>query len=103
MTLPGALLAFIIASAVGLLFHLLRGGGVARIGLFLATAWISFFSGHYVGEWLDLHILRLGSLNLFAALFGTLLGLFTASLLAGPSVDRRGRPGSKRNRAEDPY
>jgi hypothetical protein len=94
MTLAGLIFGFLIASGLGLLYHLVRGGRLMRLFLYLATAWISFFSGHFVGEWFGLSIFRFGSLNLLTALLGTILGLFLANLLAPPerrySRSRRG-------------
>lgn len=91
MTAPSAFLGLLIASAVGFLFHLFRGGRLVRLGLYLVTAWVGFFIGHFVGEWWDWRMLRLGSLNLFASTLGAALGLIAASILAGPE---RGRPAS---------
>lgn len=91
MTAPSAFLGLLIASAFGFLFHLVRGGRLVRLGLYLVTAWVGFFIGHFVGEWWDWRMLRLGSLNLFASTLGAALGLIAASILAGPE---RGRPAS---------
>jgi hypothetical protein len=92
---PTLFLGILIATACGLLFHLIRGGGVGRLGLYVLTAWVSFFIGHLVGTWLNLDVLRVGTLNLLPAFLATGLGLFIANLLAGPerkSVrDRRKR------------
>lgn len=89
MTAPSAFLGLLIAAALGFLFHLVRGGRLVRLGLYLGTSWIGFFAGHFVGEWWNWRMLRLGSLNLFASLLGAALGLIAASILAGPE---RGRP-----------
>jgi len=92
MTLPGLYLGVLIATTCGLAFYLVRSGGLARLGLYVVTAWGSFFLGHLVGEWLDWRLMRYGTLNLFPALFATLLGLAIASLLAGPERRRRRPP-----------
>lgn len=96
MTLPGIYLALLIATTLGLACYLLRGGGFARLGLYLLTAWVAFFLGHFVGEWLDWRLLRYGTLNLFPAVFATLLGLAAASILAGPARRRPRTPRRKR-------
>lgn len=83
MTVQSILLGLLIASILGLLFHLIRGGGFGRLALYVATAWVSFFTGHIVGNWLDWRALRIGPLNLLPALLATVLGLIAASLLAG--------------------
>jgi uncharacterized membrane protein YeaQ/YmgE (transglycosylase-associated protein family) len=99
MSAPAFFLGVLIASALGFLFHLFRGGRLARLGLYLGTAWVGFFAGHFVGEWWEWRTLRLGSINLFASILGAIVGLFFASLLAGPE---QGRPvPARRAREED--
>ena len=93
MTLPGIIYGFLIASALGLAFHLVRGGSLGRLGMYLVSAWISFAVGHTVGGWIGLHLWRFGPLNLFAAVAGTVLGLITASFLAGPEAQGTSGPG----------
>ncbi|HEY42465.1 MAG TPA: hypothetical protein G4O11_00590 [Anaerolineae bacterium] len=84
MNPPNLFLGILIATSCGLLFHLFRGGSAARLGLFVLTAWVAFFIGHLVGTWLNLDILRIGTLNLLPAFLATGIGLFIANLLAGP-------------------
>lgn len=90
MTVPGIYFSLLIASGLGLIFHLIRGGSLGRLVLYLAAAWIAFMAGHFVAEWLDWHFLRVGAINLFAALLAAVIGLFAAALLAGPERSRRG-------------
>lgn len=90
MTVPAALLGLILATACGLAFHVIRGGGLSRIALDVVAAWVSFFLGHAVGEWLHWELGRLGPLNLFPAFLATLLGLIAASALAGPEKTSAG-------------
>jgi hypothetical protein len=91
---PSFFLGTLIAVSCGLLFHLIRGGGLARMGLFVITAWISFFVGNFVGVWISLDFIRVGTLHLFPALLATLVGLITANVLAGP--ERGSAPPSRR-------
>jgi len=94
MTLPGVLLALLLATAGGLAFHLVRGGSVARMALYVLTAWVCFFAGHALAQVLGWHFGRLGSLNLAVAGLATILGLLAVSFLARPEGGRRpsGRP-----------
>lgn len=85
MTLQGALLGLLIATACGLLYHLVRGGPVRRMTVFVLSAWLSFFSGHLVGGWVGLTAPRLGTLNLLPALVATALGLIGTDFLARAS------------------
>ncbi|NIM92362.1 MAG: hypothetical protein GTO18_01425 [Anaerolineales bacterium] len=88
MTLPSFVFGWLIATVCGLLFHFIRGGSLSRLILYLFTAWGSFFIGHFVAEWLDWHLLRMGTINLFPALLSTILGLVAASVLVGPEYKR---------------
>ena len=94
MTLPGVLLALLLATACGLAFHLVRGGSVARMALYVLTAWVCFFAGHALAQLLGWRFGRLGSLNLAVAGLATVLGLLAVSFLARPEGDHRrsGRP-----------
>ena len=100
MTTQSALLGLLIASVCGLVYHLIRGGGLARIGLYLASAWVSFFLGHLVGGLLDWRALRVGPLNLLPALLATVIGLVAGDVLAG-SEARRER-GTRPRPPDDP-
>jgi hypothetical protein len=91
---PNFFLGSLIAVSCGLLFHLIRGGRLARLGLYVITAWSSFFVGHFVGVWINLNFMRLGTLHLFPALLATLVGLITANVLAGS--ERGGTPPQRR-------
>jgi len=94
MLTPSLYFGFLIATALGLVFHLLRGGPLSRLLLYLATAWISFLTGHVLAEWIEWRALRMGSINMLSAVLATLLGLLTASILAG----REDRPRTPRRR-----
>lgn len=85
MSLPSFYLGLLIASMLGASFHLLRGGTLARLLLYLGTAWVAFFLGQWISNVLHWELGRLGSLNLFPDVLATLIGLAAASVLAGPS------------------
>jgi fucose 4-O-acetylase-like acetyltransferase len=89
MTLPGALLAFLIATACGLAFHLVRGGSVYRMAQYIFAAWVCFFAGHWLAEAFAWRFGRLGSLNLLPALVATVMGLLALSFLARPEPSHR--------------
>ena len=59
MTIPTLILALLIASLYGALFHLIRGGGPGRIFLYLLLSWVGFALGH-----LNLGMSTIGSLLL---------------------------------------
>jgi len=57
---------------------------IGALVLFVCTAWVSFFAGHFLGMLLEWKYWRLGSINFFASLLSTVLGLTAAFILAGP-------------------
>lgn len=91
MTLPSIFFGWLLSSIFGLVFHLIRGGRLPRLFLYLLTAWVAFFAGHIAGEWLDWHLARIGPLNIFPAVMATIVGLIAASILAGPESPPRKR------------
>ncbi|MGB2895380.1 MAG: hypothetical protein WBB65_04355 [Anaerolineales bacterium] len=89
MTLHGFILGLTIASACAFLFHILRGGNLKRLSIYIAAAWIGFFSGHLLGELINWQLLRLGLLNLFPALLGTILSLVLTAFLVKPNASQK--------------
>jgi hypothetical protein len=73
MTIPALLFGFIIASLYGALFHLVRGGGPARLFLFMVLSWLGFALGHIIGNWGGWILFPMGPLNLGAATIGSIL------------------------------
>ena len=91
MNTPTIYIGFLIATLMGLVFHALRGGTLARLMLYLVTAWVAFFLGHGLAALLGWNAGRLGGLNLLPAIVATVIGLVAAALLAGPR-DRKAPP-----------
>ena len=73
MTIPTLIFAFLIASLYGALYHLVRGGGLGRLILFLVFSWVGFALGHLVGIWQNWLILPVGQLNLGISTIGSLI------------------------------
>ena len=96
MTLHGFILGLTIASACAFLFHILRGGSLKRLAIYLVSAWIGFFSGHLLGELINWQLLRLGSINLFPALLGTILSLVLTAVLVKPNSRSQKKPHRRR-------
>jgi hypothetical protein len=92
VTLPAVFFGLLIATACGLVFHLIRGGSLARMLQYIITAWLAFFLGHAVSLWLDWNLWRVGPLNLFPALLAVFFGLIAASVLLGPEQEEQ-KPG----------
>jgi hypothetical protein len=82
MTIPSFLLALIISTMLGALFHLWRGGGPTRIFFYFILAWIGFFAGHFLALWRGWILLPIGALEVGIASLGALIFLFTGDWLA---------------------
>ncbi|MCA9969841.1 MAG: hypothetical protein KC425_06480 [Anaerolineales bacterium] len=75
-------LGFLLATAYGAGFHVLLGGPARRLLLYVLAAWLGFFLGHFLGDLLNIELLKLGALHLFSASLGSWLALITSWWLA---------------------
>ena len=83
MTIPSLIFAFLIASLYGAFYHLVRGGKLGRLVLFLSLGWAGFGMGHLFGIWQGWLLFPLGELNLGLSSLGSLV-----FLLAGDWISR---------------
>ena len=73
MTIPSLIFALLIASLYGVLYHLIRDGGLGRLLLFLIFGWAGFALGHLLGIWQGWVLLPVGELNLGLSTLGSLV------------------------------
>ncbi len=73
MNLPGLLLGFVLSTLYGAVFHLLRGGGMGRLLLYIILSWIGFWSGQILATYLGWTLISVGSLHLGLATLGSLI------------------------------
>jgi hypothetical protein len=78
----GLVLGFLLATAYGAGFHLVVGGPPRRILLYVVASWIGFTTGHFLGDLLNIDILKLGAVYLFSASIGSWIALLGSWLLA---------------------
>jgi hypothetical protein len=71
-------LGFLLASAYGGGFHVILGGPMRRIPLYLFSAWIGFALGHFLGDMLGIELFKLGALHLFSASLGAWIALIAS-------------------------
>lgn len=76
MTIPSLIFALLIASLYGALYHLIRGGGLGRLLLFLIFGWTGFAAGHLLGIWRGWVLIPVGELNWGLSTLGSLVFLF---------------------------
>ena len=74
-TAAGFVLGFLLATAYGAGFHLIIGGPAKRILIYILASWLGFAVGHFVGDLLNIGLLKLGALHLLTASLGSWLAL----------------------------
>lgn len=93
IAIPGSasalVLGFLLATIYGAAFHLVFGGAVKRLILYLVAAWLGFFIGQFVGDFLNFELLKLGKIHLLSATVGAWLLLFAAWWLVGQEPNPR--------------
>lgn len=72
MTIPALLFGLVVASLYGALFHVVRGGGPARLFWFMALSCLGFVLGHSIGSWNRWIFFPVGPLNFGAATIGSI-------------------------------
>lgn len=73
MTIPAVMFGVLVATLLGALFHLWRGGSILRLLFFIVLSWAGFWIGHFLGRSLNFDILVLGSLQIGAGIIGSLV------------------------------
>lgn len=79
----GLVLGFLLASIYGAAFHLVFGGPIKRILVYLVAAWLGFFIGQFIGDFMNFEVLKLGKIHLASASLGAWLLLLAAWWLIG--------------------
>jgi len=87
MTLPSILIGTLIASLYGAVFHLWRGGSLARLLFHLILSWISFWIGHIAGNAWSWNFFNLGPLQLGTATLSCLIFLWLGDWLSLTTPD----------------
>lgn len=74
-------LGFLLATAYGTGFHVILGGPARRILLYVLAAWTGFTIGHFMGDFLNIELFKLGALHLFSASLGSWIALIASRWL----------------------
>ena len=82
MTLPALLLALLFALLIGALYHLLRGGGIGYLLLFLGLSILGFGAGHLLSLWLNWDFLPVGQINIGLSSVGSIIFLILGDWLS---------------------
>jgi len=89
VTTPSYLLAIVLSTLYGALFHLFRGGSGRRMILYLMASWVGFSVGHQVSPFIGVRIFSVGPLNVGLATVGAGLALILAGWLAEKEAPRK--------------
>lgn len=79
----GLVLGFLLSSIYGAAFHLIFGGSLKRILVYLMAAWAGFFIGQFIGDFLNFEFLKLGKIHLVSASIGAWVMLLVTWWLIG--------------------
>jgi hypothetical protein len=89
MTLPAFLFGVLLSTLYGAVFHLLRGGGIGRLLLYLVLGWAGFWVGQLLASQLNWSFGSLGPLHLGMATLSSLVFLGIGHWLSLVETDRR--------------
>lgn len=78
---PGFLFAFLLSTAYGAGFHLLFGGAIKKMLLYISAAWLGFAIGQWVGSFIGVRLLMVGPVHSFIASIGSWTALFASHWL----------------------
>jgi len=81
MSTTAVLFGMLIATLYGSLFHLWRGGSLARLLVFIVMSWIGFWSGQLLAERMGWLFWSIGSIHIGFASVGSVIFLAIATWL----------------------
>ena len=81
MPSPALVFGLLLATLYGAVFHLIFGGNLRRLLLFLVAAWLGFALGQAFALASGVRLLPVGQLNLFSATLGAWLALLATHFL----------------------
>lgn len=70
MTIPGLILGTVVGALIGVLLHLIVGGNLGRLLLYLIFGFAGFWVGHIAGEILGWTFFSVGPVHMGMALLG---------------------------------
>lgn len=73
MNIPSLVFGGIIATLLGAIFHLIRGGNLTRLLVYILLSWAGFWTGHFLAQQFGFEFINIGTLNLGIATIGSLL------------------------------
>lgn len=93
ITIPGSaaglVFGILLASVYGALFHVIFGGPLKMVIIYVIAAWIGFLIGQFVGDLINFEFLKLGKIHLVSASIGAWLALLSTWWLVGQNNPSR--------------
>ena len=81
MPTPTLILAIILATLHGAVFHFIIGGSFRRLVFILLVSWAGFGVGHIIGVLFGINALTVGTLRLLSASLGAVAALAAVWIL----------------------
>ena len=91
MTLPAILFSLVIALLYGAVYHLIRGGSIWRLFLYLCLSLFGFTAGHLIGLWRGWVVLPIGPINLGLSSLGSIVILVLGDWLSRVEVNQESK------------
>jgi len=88
MTIPAFIIGILLSTIYGVAFHLLIGGGLVRLILYILLSWIGFWIGHALAAGLGITFGSLGPLHLAMATLGSLIFLLLGYWLSLVEINK---------------
>jgi hypothetical protein len=82
MTSAALFFGILVSTLMGAALHLIFGGGLGRLLIFVFMGWLGFWVGHFLGGSLGWTFWSVGPLRFGAALLGCVVFLFIAFWLS---------------------
>lgn len=89
MSAPTFIFAFVLSTLIGAVAHLIFGGDAKRLAAFLLLSWLGFAAGQFIGAAFQITIFAYGTLNLFAAITGSIVALVLSIALTARRPRKR--------------
>jgi uncharacterized membrane protein YjjP (DUF1212 family) len=86
---PNTVFAFVTATLIGALFHLIFGGRGRRLLLFIVMSWLGFGMGDAAGRSLGIALFKVGDLHFAFAISGCVFVLLLVHIFTSGRATRR--------------
>jgi uncharacterized membrane protein YeaQ/YmgE (transglycosylase-associated protein family) len=89
MTTPAIIFGIVLSTLYGTAFHVVKGGSLSRIFLYILLSWLGFWAGHFAGSALGWTFAGIGQLNTGMATIGSVVFLFAGEWLSRVEITNK--------------